>query len=374
MSVWGTHRVYSWVLELVDQDGRFVQTLDTMPSFRWVWDIDLAARGAGTVDVLTGGLASVGLPETVDWESYRLRLSHALYPAGEAAPIVNPVWWGVPTRPAESGPSQSITSLTCVDATGPLAVPTTETREYGPGAVVTEQIAQLLDDALVGRYAITPHPGQLQRLLSFPPDTMWSTVINQLAESIGYGAAYADPTGVVRLDPYRRPSQRATLVTVQPDEVLYSDTWTLKSGERPNRLVASAAIPAAIDAGVPAQDPWRTYRVDPLDAARRGRWVTVPWHNVTATSEEVFNQLVDDKWESVRAPADYLTLAHAYDPRIVGGQNFAFEGRVWTVTRQEISSAAHEVVTTAREVVQDTGYLAGTEDSGVAGTYQTAGG
>ena len=28
----------------------------------------------------------------------------------------------------------------------------------------------------------------------------------------------------------------------------------------------------------------------------------------------------------------------------------------------------------AREVVQDTGYLAGTEDSGVAGTYQTAGG
>lgn len=356
-AAWTADRAYSWLLALTDLNGKLVQTIDTMPAFTWLWDLNLDVSGAGSFDIVASGDASVPLPANVPWEQYRLRLSHVLYPDDGPA-IVSRVAFATPSEPGERGPRLTTTKLVGTDATANLNIETDTTLDFPPGLTVTTAIKNLYDSALVARYAITPHAGVLTSLQSFPPRTKLSTVINTLARTINYGSSWADADGVVHMDPYIRPSRRPTAaVLVAGDTAMHTAAWTVATSPRPNRLVSSSTVPERVEGSTAEpQEPWYAFRTDPVDSAARGRWITYVWDNVAAADEATFDTLVSNKWEEIRSPADRLTIQHAYDPRLVGGANFEFNDQLWTIIRQEIRSDSRLVTTTARGVPRDEAY------------------
>ena len=66
---------------------------------------------------------------------------------------------------------------------------------------------------------IVPSSDTINRSLKFEAGESWLTVINTLLTFINYTAIYADGNGVLRAEPYKRPSDKPTIHTYIDDEL-----------------------------------------------------------------------------------------------------------------------------------------------------------
>lgn len=196
---------------LVDRiSGAVVGTLGSVKSFSLEKNLNATVRGGATLEM------DVNRP--VDWRAVLVRV----YITGGRNGVseTHPVITGVPTVPAEvEDDAQISTTVTLRDRTSALDDIVGMPQTFPAGQPVLYTLQQILADRGIAEPRISDAAGgtPIRETYTAKTGASWRSVVTDLAQSIGYGAAWADPMGVLVLAPYVEPAQRAPLFTVGDD-------------------------------------------------------------------------------------------------------------------------------------------------------------
>jgi len=349
-ALWATDRTYSWLYELLDQSGKLVRTLTAARGFAWTWDLDAATRGTGSLTVSASASSTSPLDQVDDWERYRLRVSHVLYPQDGSTPIVTPVVHAIAIAPRGASPRRD-TTLTLLDVSNQLVTTLPlygQSICFGAGYSVTDALAYLFTSALVSSYAISSSAAVLRADMAWTPEVPYSQIARELCDVAGFAAPYAR-LGTLVVEPYVIPVNRPLAMTLFVDGAfgITDPDWTVAEDDRPNRLIVTGQTTGTET--LPT-DVYFTYQEDVADATTRGRWVIERRTDVAAADLATFNAYVAAAWAEVRAPRETLTIRHLFDPRLWGNVNVLYRDVLWTVVKQEVSADSYLITTTAKRV------------------------
>lgn len=266
----------TWVVDVVDRTtGSLLLSLTStsdpvgVTGGKLDWSIFTPIRDSGSLELALP--ASVA--RSIRWDRVRVRVrwdmthpEHAQHPLG--------VYLATSSETTYAGDWARV-PLTLHGLTTLLArVRTTSTLTMAAGTLITDRVTQLIIDAGIRRYAVTPSLAVLSGARSWEPGTTYLSVVNDVLAAAGYFAVYTDPLGVVRADPYVTPSGRAIRHVFADDhQGLYLPGWklALDDWDTPNRVTVIQRVSgdtAPLVAVVTDDDPDSPYRY-----AERGGWV-----------------------------------------------------------------------------------------------------
>ena len=317
-------RERSWRVELLDRDENtlgFVGDASTSADGSGVVSWTVTANDESQVGLsgslkVRGDLAAGGVP--VDWSLHRFRIWEVVTGVGE--------WPLGVLLPAIPSPQHSwrVTSWD-VELVGKLRSMArdrlTQAWQAAAGAPVTGYLVQRLQDAGEFRRAVTPSTAGLPENIVWAAGTSGLTLANELAGAIGYRGLRADPTGVVRAEPYTAPGARPvawefeagawSLLT--PD---WSEEWNL---DAPNVFLGRSQELDGVVLEATAED-WSPDR--PSSIARRGgQRVTEVAEGVEVATLEALQAYVDRRLSELVSPAQRMEVAHLGVPTVPLGDS-----------------------------------------------------
>lgn len=244
---------------LVDRiSGAVVGTLGSVRSIAVEKNLNATVRNGATLEM--------DITRPVDWRAVLVRV----YVTGElnGASETHPIITGVPTVPAEvEDDAQISTTVTLRDRTSALDDIVGSPQTFPAGQPVLYTLQQILADRGIAEPRISDAAGgtPIRETYTAKTGASWRSVVTDLAQSIGYGAAWADPMGVLVLAPYVEPAQRAPLFTVGDDPAaLPTDNHverTLKSSVPNHFILYTGSDTPLIAEGWDDLDssPWSVY-------------------------------------------------------------------------------------------------------------------
>lgn len=232
------------------------------------------------------------------------------------------------------------------------------------GTVVTEAVTDLVAQTVGGddQVAIPELPDTLRQARVWEPGTERLAIVNDLLDSINYGALYADATGLLRAEPYVRPGDRPSAWTfvenaqgitapVVHRRSNYFDApntfagYSTADGDTPP-LFATAAIPdghplSAVSRGVPGY-PHEVTRVEThlevasqaVLQARVDRWRDEAMNpDVTINFE---HRPIPGLWPSARVDLDLDTIS---GPAVIETLNITCDsGSLWRTGTRAVAA------------------------------------
>ena len=202
------------------------------------------------------------------------------------------------------------------------------------GTVVTTAIAAQLQLGGITRFSVTPSTAVLKAPMAWDSGESRLKVINDLAASISYWSAHADPNGIMLVDPYAAPLERSPAWGFAPgDASIYVPRWAEEQDDFdvPNRLsgvqkvtdgVSAATYTAVLDSLDPAS---------PYTAARRGFFVDGDTlRDMDAADAAALKAAVDRALLDAASKVRNLTVTHLWLPGVEIGDAVTFtpDGRV----------------------------------------------
>ena len=202
------------------------------------------------------------------------------------------------------------------------------------GTVVTTAIAAQLQLGGITRFSVTPSTAVLKAPMAWDSGESRLKVINDLAASISYWSAHADPNGITLVDPYAAPLERSPAWGFAPgDASIYVPRWAEEQDDFdvPNRLsgvqkVTDGVSPATYTAVLDSLDPASPYTV-----ARRGFFVDGDTlRDVDAADAAALKAAVDRALLDAASKVRNLTVTHLWLPGVEIGDAVTFtpDGRV----------------------------------------------
>ena len=202
------------------------------------------------------------------------------------------------------------------------------------GTVVTTAIAAQLQLGGITRFSVTPSTAVLKAPMAWDSGESRLKVINDLAASISYWSAHADPNGIILVDPYAAPLERSPAWGFAPgDASIYVPRWAEEQDDFdvPNRLsgvqkVTDGVSPATYTAVLDSLDP-----ASPYTAARRGFFVDGDTlRDVDAADAAALKAAVDRALLDAASKVRNLTVTHLWLPGVEIGDAVTFtpDGRV----------------------------------------------
>lgn len=202
------------------------------------------------------------------------------------------------------------------------------------GTVVTTAIAAQLQLGGITRFSVTPSTAVLKAPMAWDSGESRLKVINDLAASISYWSAHADPNGIMLVDPYAAPLERSPAWGFAPgDASIYVPRWAEEQDDFdvPNRLsgvqkVTDGVSPATYTAVLDSLDP-----ASPYTAARRGFFVDGDTlRDVDAADAAALKAAVDRALLDAASKVRNLTVTHLWLPGVEIGDAVTFtpDGRV----------------------------------------------
>ena len=202
------------------------------------------------------------------------------------------------------------------------------------GTVVTTAIAAQLQLGGITRFSVTPSTAVLKAPMAWDSGESRLKVINDLAASISYWSAHADPNGIILVDPYAAPLERSPAWGFAPgDASIYVPRWAEEQDDFdvPNRLsgvqkVTDGVSPATYTAVLDSLDP-----ASPYTAARRGFFVDGDTlRDMDAADAAALKAAVDRALLDAASKVRNLTVTHLWLPGVEIGDAVTFtpDGRV----------------------------------------------
>lgn len=202
------------------------------------------------------------------------------------------------------------------------------------GTVVTTAIAAQLQLGGITRFSVTPSTAVLKAPMAWDSGESRLKVINDLAASISYWSAHADPNGIMLVDPYAAPLERSPAWGFAPgDASIYVPRWAEEQDDFdvPNRLsgvqkVTDGVPPATYTAVLDSLDP-----ASPYTAARRGFFVDGDTlRDMDAADAAALKAAVDRALLDAASKVRNLTVMHLWLPGVEIGDAVTFtpDGRV----------------------------------------------
>lgn len=152
-------------------------------------------------------------------------------------------------------------------------------------------------------------------------DMMWGagtnklTIINELLDSAGYFALWADGNGQFRVEKYRSPKDRPVVYQMlDSGDSIYIPTFSIDRDiyEIPNRVIMTAQ-------GAGESEGWTAVATNeneksPFSYQRRGRWVTDVQLGIEATSEENLQTKAERRLRQLSSTQATVEVQHAPVP------------------------------------------------------------
>ena len=160
-----------------------------------------------------GGSLDVDLKKPISWRSSLVRIWLHLEHRGEHEK--HPLLTGLPTVAGDTQ-TDTVLRLQAVlkDTTALLDDMLGRTWAYASGTVVTTAIQAVFTLLGIPESYVEPSTATLRTDASWPPDATYRKLINELADTIGYAAVWSDSMGVLYVQPYLSPNDRAEVFTL----------------------------------------------------------------------------------------------------------------------------------------------------------------
>lgn len=201
-----SHGTESWTWRVLDRRRTYLGHLVGVSGGSLTLNLHAQTRGAGS---LTWAGAAADIP---DWLSLLLQPVFTLT-ASDGSWVSWPMGVYMPSTPDEEhGAAEQLTvPVALYDRTLMLRQAKALADFSLPAGTVVTQAATDLVAQTVGGYdqvAIPELPDTLRQARVWEPGTERLTIVNDLLDTIGYGTLWADPTGLLRAEPYLRPGDR----------------------------------------------------------------------------------------------------------------------------------------------------------------------
>lgn len=302
-----------WSFNLLDSEDRPLRTLDGASGGRWSID-------AGT---LLGGTASIvlnvknGRDVGIDWMSNRIR---ATFHDGTASFDVGTYLF---TAPTQVNTGEGVTGYQ-VDLLPKMNIPSEDKLDarlvLAAGVNVVDTVVNLINSTGETRVAATPSASLLQSDLTWDAATPKLTVINDLLQSIGYWSLWCDGSGLFRVEPYVRPTDRPVAYAFEHGEgSLHFPDWQYNQDVTsvPNKFIAVSSRTGddpPLRGVAKNEDPTSPYSFQNRGKNGQGRWITDSETGIEAESQEVIDQIAQRRLADRMAPVSKFKVRHAMLP------------------------------------------------------------
>lgn len=211
-----SHGTESWTWRLLDRSRVYQGDLDGVTGGALNLNLHAPTRGSGS-------LTWVGpFGDMPEWLDLLVQPVFSLI-APDGSRMSWPMGVYMPSTPDEEhGPREQVTvPVRLYDRTLRLRQAKALTDFSLPaGTVVTEAVTDLVAQTVGGydQVAIPELADTLRQARVWEPGTERLTIVNELLDTVGYGTLWADPTGLLRAEPYTRPGDRPSVWTFGEDE------------------------------------------------------------------------------------------------------------------------------------------------------------
>ena len=278
--------------------------LDGVTGCRVEHNVNAQIRGGCSLS-----LRDVG--QELDWSSVRFR------PWVRVNNLTWPLGVFLPASPSLSHDEfGSAWDIPCLDKTSILDQDVMTTSYSVPaGAVVTDQVAELIAGAGESSVAITPSTLTTRSPQTWEPGTSRLRIINDLLDGINYFSLWADRHGQYRAEPYRRPQDRSLAATFAAGEAaIHSPRWSRAQDIAgvPNRtvlIVEGDEDTPGMTATADNTDP-----ASPYSIPSRGRVVARTYTGVEAADQPTLDAMAARYLADASTPSATLEVQHASVP------------------------------------------------------------
>ena len=193
--------VQSVSFELLDRQRRSLNALDGVLSMAVERSVFSSPREGGSLE-LNLRQADVNLltMSIRPWVTMKLGNEEEHYPLCTTIPQI--------ITPERRTTASARFSLKLLDYTRLLDVPLGVVYSVAPGDIVTTKVREILFSVGVMDAAITESSGSVVNGTYWAPVETKRKVVNDLLDSLGFGAIHADAWGQLQVGPYQRPSDR----------------------------------------------------------------------------------------------------------------------------------------------------------------------
>ena len=307
-------RSVRWIFELVHaRTWRYLRTLSGIRDFSMEHNLHATVRSGGSC-VWQGA-------EDIDWDEHRLRVHYEVTSLGRRRRwTVGTFIVDAPQRPITASPRPA-RQLQLYDAMYRLDSQTSTAAEWvaPKGANIVDRVRHLLSRQSI-RHSIEDSPLTFNSQMSWPAQTTYLQMTNDMLRAADFFAIWADPQGLLRAGTYRPPAARGVswqfadtsdALPYLPDPELTEDL-----GSIPNEVVLTAASDdpdtVPISASARVTDP-----TNRLSFARRGYIKTHTESGVEAATPAVLQALAARRLEELTRVSRTLTFQHLPVPLAV---------------------------------------------------------
>lgn len=285
-------------------EERVAGRLDGVTGCRVEHNVNAQIRGGCSLS-----LRDVG--QDLDWASVRFR------PWVRVNNLTWPLGVFLPASPSLSHDEfGSAWDVPCLDKTSILDQDVmTSSYSVLAGAVVTDQVAELIAGAGESSVAITPSTLTTRSPQTWEPGTSRLRIINDLLDGINYFSLWADRRGLYRAEPYRRPQDRSLAATFAAGEAaIHSPRWSRAQDIAgvPNRVVL--VVEGDEDTPGMTATADNTDPASPYSIPSRGRVVARTYTGVEAADQPTLDALAARYLADASTPSATLEVQHASVP------------------------------------------------------------
>ena len=256
-----------------------------------------------------GGSIDVDLQTPVAWRKSLIRIWLTLELGGEVER--HPLITGLPTV---AGDIQTDTVLTLQavlkDTTAFLDDTLGSTRAYPSGTVVTTALKEIFTELGIAEAYVEPSAGTLRSDASWPPEATYRKLVNEMSATLGYAAVWSDSMGVLYVQPYQDPSERAEVFQLGWGE--RSVTLPLVSREYPDEMPNHFVLYTGDENPLIAEG-WNTDPASPYSTVNQ-RVVPYPGGQVDATDQASLDRQLAVVMAQNRDGAHTYELSHRWFP------------------------------------------------------------
>lgn len=265
-----------------------------------------------------GGNVTLNLSRDVSWESARIKISRGIRVPGEATPRM----WGCGVFRALVGDEDwaaegATVSASLLDKTSFLdELQLDHTYTLPVGYVVTKAVRELVLEAGEKRFSITDSDRALSAPMSWNPGTSYLKIINELLDTIGYFAMWADGEGYLRADPYSPPADRPVAFHFRNDarSIVTPEFKLLQAPYKvPNKVIGTSRVEGdepqllSVATNENENSPY-SYQ------ARGGKWRTETLPDLDVTTQEALDEKVLRHLITVTSAARGVEFSHGWLP------------------------------------------------------------
>ena len=203
-----------WSAEVLDRQDRPTGRHAQITGGSLSWNLDNAVTGSG----------NLSLSDAISINPYIERIQITHHSGTTATPC--DVWVPSISGWSRSGQPVTTTTLALSGKTELLNRQAGRKVTYAAATVVTEAVEQIVRDHGEDRLTVAPLSATLETSLTFAATDAWLTIVNTLLAAINYRPLWADPVGVLHIEPHPDRTPAAVASYGAGGQRMRRDQWS----------------------------------------------------------------------------------------------------------------------------------------------------